>query len=515
MNFLKNVLEFVPKFLEEPHKVKQASPDPAVSELLISEGPLSLYKTRNVLNIYLKIGSDTFQLCYLQLSMKSSAISLFDQYKKKLLIFIPTFLEYKAKIIIKPLLAKLCEVIRTSHDSLSCVHLAIKSEFYGLYSKVELKPWIDAKDFESEETPLHLAIRLNQEKIALELIKAGASLNLTNKLKETFIHAAVKYEQLNVLKEICMRQQNLINYINLLNFQGESALQIACKLGNEEACKILIEFNADVLAKGEIAYPLHYALKYQHTNIINLILKENPGSVYFACEKHGGLPLHWCKTQSHAQLLLKHGTPLNHPSKTGDHPIHIMSQKGRLEVAIELVHKNVDVNAKGKMGNTPLHVAAGECQVDLVKMLLLFGANQSLKNDFNDTPYLIALRSYNSNRNQILELLAPPQITKEEKLKLGFVNQPLNKKSPQEDFCKRPKLLCLDGGGIRGLVLTQILIEIEKQTGKKIKDLFDWISGTSTGGILAIALAQGKSAIDCQRLYFNMKDDVFCWFSTL
>ena len=34
---------------------------------------------------------------------------------------------------------------------------------------------------------------------------------------------------------------------------------------------------------------------------------------------------------------------------------------------------------------------------------------------------------------------------------------------------------------------------IEEAAGRPIADLFDWIAGTSTGGILALALAVGKN----------------------
>jgi calcium-independent phospholipase A2 len=37
---------------------------------------------------------------------------------------------------------------------------------------------------------------------------------------------------------------------------------------------------------------------------------------------------------------------------------------------------------------------------------------------------------------------------------------------------------------------------------------FDWISGTSTGAILALALASGKTVPECQALYFRLKDKV-------
>ena len=50
----------------------------------------------------------------------------------------------------------------------------------------------------------------------------------------------------------------------------------------------------------------------------------------------------------------------------------------------------------------------------------------------------------------------------------------------------------MDGGGIRGLVLIQLLIALEKAIGQPIRTCFDWIGGTSTGGILALALVHGK-----------------------
>ena len=54
------------------------------------------------------------------------------------------------------------------------------------------------------------------------------------------------------------------------------------------------------------------------------------------------------------------------------------------------------------------------------------------------------------------------------------------------------KVLCLDGGGIRGLVQLEILRTIEELTHRKIVDLFDWIVGTSTGGILALGMVYGE-----------------------
>ncbi len=54
------------------------------------------------------------------------------------------------------------------------------------------------------------------------------------------------------------------------------------------------------------------------------------------------------------------------------------------------------------------------------------------------------------------------------------------------------RILFLDGGGIRGLIQIEILEQLEKKTGRKVTELFDWIVGTSTGAIIALSLVYGK-----------------------
>jgi uncharacterized protein len=56
------------------------------------------------------------------------------------------------------------------------------------------------------------------------------------------------------------------------------------------------------------------------------------------------------------------------------------------------------------------------------------------------------------------------------------------------------RVLAIDGGGIRGLIPAVVLAEVERRTGRRIAELFDLIAGTSTGGILAAALARPNAA---------------------
>lgn len=74
---------------------------------------------------------------------------------------------------------------------------------------------------------------------------------------------------------------------------------------------------------------------------------------------------------------------------------------------------------------------------------------------------------------------------------------------------KKLRILCLDGGGIRGLVLTQMLIAIEQEAQRPIHTLFDYISGTSTGGMAALGFLLKYRPTDLQRFYLKLKDDCF------
>ena len=71
------------------------------------------------------------------------------------------------------------------------------------------------------------------------------------------------------------------------------------------------------------------------------------------------------------------------------------------------------------------------------------------------------------------------------------------------------RLLSLEGGGIKGLALIWQLQEIEKRAGRPIHELFDLVGGTSTGGILAIALANKVSLARLEQMYLEVAEQVF------
>lgn len=71
------------------------------------------------------------------------------------------------------------------------------------------------------------------------------------------------------------------------------------------------------------------------------------------------------------------------------------------------------------------------------------------------------------------------------------------------------RILSLDGGGVRGLVTATWLAALENATGRPAREMFDLIAGSSTGAILAAAVANGRPAAEVARLYVEEAPAIF------
>ena len=118
-------------------------------------------------------------------------------------------------------------------------------------------------------------------------------------------------------------------------------------------------------------------------------------------------------------------------------------------------------------------------------------ATSSLENGFGSDPnYCVNYKVLDCRISErIHDLSRSP--TPEESLEL------VGDMRKREQFRQKygSRILCLDGGGIRGLVTLSVLQEIERKMKRKITEIFDWIVGTSTGGIIALGLCYGECTI--------------------
>jgi Patatin-like phospholipase len=72
------------------------------------------------------------------------------------------------------------------------------------------------------------------------------------------------------------------------------------------------------------------------------------------------------------------------------------------------------------------------------------------------------------------------------------------------------KLLAIDGGGIRGVLslhilgrVEELLIQASKTPDYRLADYFDYVAGTSTGGIIAAGIALGMSISEILEFYLS------------
>lgn len=72
-------------------------------------------------------------------------------------------------------------------------------------------------------------------------------------------------------------------------------------------------------------------------------------------------------------------------------------------------------------------------------------------------------------------------------------------------------ILSIDGGGILGLYSADILARIQQEfcNDKPLAEYFNLITGTSTGGIIALALSTGASAKEVKQFYLRHGEKIF------
>lgn len=71
------------------------------------------------------------------------------------------------------------------------------------------------------------------------------------------------------------------------------------------------------------------------------------------------------------------------------------------------------------------------------------------------------------------------------------------------------RILQIDGGGVRGIIPAIILADIEQKVGKPIHEIFDLITGTSTGSVIGGSLAFGVDAAILRDLYLSEVPKLF------
>ena len=74
---------------------------------------------------------------------------------------------------------------------------------------------------------------------------------------------------------------------------------------------------------------------------------------------------------------------------------------------------------------------------------------------------------------------------------------------------RRNVAIAIDGGGMRGVIVTRALATLERHLRKPVHDIFRLTAGTSTGSIISAGIASGLTAAQMYQLYGSLGGIIF------
>jgi len=232
-----------------------------------------------------------------------------------------------------------------------------------------------------------------------------------NRQKQTILHLACIYEDINVMKLL------IRDYPDLLEAQDEDGVTPLCaSLLNDKSKSVyfLLKNGANALTSGNRSgNPIHIAAKRLNIGALKDILKEgeDPNRI----DNKGNTPLHYAmmlmvegytKASHIMQNLLEHGANPNAKNRENWTPLHIVARKRDSKALKWITSYNFEVkeihgrdetfNINKRGGGykwTPLHIAAYSDSPELVTLLGEADADVFKKSTNGYTPKMVIKKS--------------------------------------------------------------------------------------------------------------------------
>lgn len=278
---------------------------------------------------------------------------------------------------------------------------------------------------------------------------------------------------------------------------------------------------------------------------------------------YGGTPLHWCQYRRTLERLIEYEFNVNAYDLNKETALTKCIRDNRFKCLVILLNAGANPNLVNKKGNTSLHEAVLSRDIAAVQACVCWDAKLDVKNKAGETARHLASIKGGSEDQLIVHVLHSVGAMRCRKTMLGcrpdcsfvgltngkkyakwpsferespyfpFLNQNIvetklqelvklhGKKLPSPEAktgdkgdakeakkVNKIRMICFDGGGTKGLLSVQVLIEIEKRLKRPISDYFEWMSGTSTGSIITAMLSLNIPLRNIKVIYYMLKDKI-------
>lgn len=413
-------------------------------------------------------------------------------------------------------------------------------------------------------TPLHLAINHRWPLIVQNILDLLPDLNLRDSKQYSFLHSAALSTH-EIFTKI-LYQPNMFNRILWKNYQGSTALHLACFSQNYNVVFEFLKFGLTTrmltlpppkqkVKSMEYSQQTTSSKKRVGSRKKKMKSPQTPHIVQFTEQDlldidiqdivMAGSPLHWAKHRRLLEKLIAYKIRLNTPNMNEDTPLHLMVKRNRLRCVLTLLCSGARVNVQNKFGNTPLHHAVKIDEITLTQTLVVFDADIDILNKAKESARHLAAKEspFSAQILFVLSSLGAKRCSGDQKncnagcreggdfdgkwspalIELTkqyesifrniknqkHFNEEMKKDTNEKISNENVNLLALDGGGIKGLITVQLMIELQKYLKRPIIDYFHWITGTSTGSFLVIFLVTGTPLSHIRNIYMQFKDKVF------
>lgn len=344
-----------------------------------------------------------------------------------------------------------------------------------------------AQDMKNGGTPLHWA---SSREVLEALIQRGCGINSLDFNERTALHVMVAKNRLECVVSLLAHEGEC----DIRDKDGNTALHIAVEKKLIPIVQCLVVFGCDINMKNkQEKSPRHMVGKEASGTDDDMILYILHSVGAKRCPESSVKCPPGCNFKGTYD-----GIPPAQPeiSEQRDHIHQVLSttsSRGRNSLPNLL-------NAIDKMGEKPklIDTTAEQKGASVMDALLGMFTSRVQAATIEKTPTCEKSTSTQDDENEESETMETEQEAIE-----------CDQSYASENAARGGRLLCLDGGGIKGLVLVQMLLEVETLTQTPISHLFDWVAGTSTGGILALGLGAGKTMKQCMCLYLRMKEMAF------
>lgn len=281
---------------------------------------------------------------------------------------------------------------------------------------------------------------------------------------------------------------------------------------------------------------------------------------------YGGTPLHWCQYKRTLERLIEYEFDVNAYDLNKETAVTKCIRDNRFKCLVMLLNAGADPNLVNKLGNTSLHEAVLSKDVAAVQACVCWDVRLDELNKAGETARHLAATRGGPDDQLIVHVLHSVGATRcnrrmrncrsdcsfsgltngkkyakwpsfeRESPYLPFLNQNIVDRKLQElvelrttqnpsggqdaDVGQRAaeskeakkadkiRMICFDGGGTKGLLSVQVLIEIEKRLKRPINDYFEWMAGTSTGSIITAMLSLNIPLRNIKVIYYMLKDKI-------